>query len=122
MMDRVVRTRYIVCGLTEGNVPINRYRLIAGNRLGSKDIAIRVRLPSDLVLDKYSCDSYSTTKDIRTLNELGYDVIVRINGRWVVRNDLKGIRPCDIPMKLLHEGLSISSNNGFVKRKTIKIL
>ena len=43
----------------------------------------------DLKLSKYSCDNYSTTEDPRTLEELGCDVMIRINGRWIIKNDLK---------------------------------
>ncbi len=36
----------------------------------------RVRIPDNLILNKWSCDTYATTEDTRTIEELGYDVIV----------------------------------------------
>lgn len=37
--------------------------------------ALRVNIPDDLILEKWSCDSYSTTTDPRTIDELGYDIL-----------------------------------------------
>jgi len=47
-----------------------------------------VNLPDDLVLEKWSCDPYSTTEDERTLDELGYDLLVwnRKKKKWLVHN------------------------------------
>ena len=47
-------------------------------------------------LTKWVCDPYSTTEDTRNLNEIGYDIMVKFNGRWVVRNDLKPMQPGEI--------------------------
>lgn len=41
-----------------------------------KLVALRVNIPDDKVLTKYRLDPYSTTEDQRTLNELGYDVLM----------------------------------------------
>lgn len=85
--------RYILNGLVSPKSRICDYRLIAGNQLGEGDgrnsAAIRVCIPDDMKLEKWSCDDYSTTEDERTIEELGYDVVVRINGQFIVRNDLK---------------------------------
>lgn len=88
--------RYILCGLVEGTDEINKFRLLSvgiAGQYGSK--AIRVNIPDDLLLNKCSCDSYSTTFDNRTLDELGWDVVVweRRKYKWVVHNELKGITP-----------------------------
>ena len=46
--------------------------------------AIRIVVPEDLIIDY---DNY--TKDDRVIQDFDYDVIVKIKGRWKVRNDLK---------------------------------
>ncbi|MBP1308989.1 hypothetical protein JOD82_002009 [Paenibacillus sp. 1182] len=92
--------RYVLNGCAVGSDPISDFRLIAGNNVKSKydgSIALRVNIPADLELTKYSCDPYSTTNDKRTLDELGYDVLVWREGKWKVVNQYKGTRPCDIP-------------------------
>lgn len=74
-MTKRPRVRYILSGGVKPTDPINRYRLIAANSLDPEYggmTAIRVTLPDDLELTKYSCDPYSTTDDPRTLEELGY--------------------------------------------------
>lgn len=90
--------RYVLTGLVDENEPISNFRLIAGNNIGSKysgATAIRVQIPDDLLLTKYSCDLYATTEDNRTINELGYDVIAynENTNKWVVLNELKGEQP-----------------------------
>lgn len=62
--------------------------------------ALRVQIPDDLVLEKWSCDSYSTTRDERTLDELGYDVMVWNGNRWVKHNELKGLNPHEFPFPM----------------------
>ena len=94
------RYRYILNGLVSGEDKISRFRLIAGNNIKSKydgAFAIRVNIPDDLQLTKYSCDPYSKTDDPRTINELGYDVLIwyEKQRKWKVHNELKGINPCD---------------------------
>lgn len=101
------RYRYITNGVVIGEHKICGYRLIASTNMRSeyKRVAIRVNIPSDLVLEKWSCDPYSTTDDERTLDELGYDVMIWNikKKKWEIHNEFKGIRPCDIP---LHIGIS----------------
>ena len=50
-----------------------------------------------LILIKYSCDSYSTTEDNRTLNELGYDILIwnQKKYKWIIHNEFKGTQLCD---------------------------
>lgn len=91
--------RYILSGLCEGTDKISDFRLISVNYVrNSTDHAVRVNIPDDLVLEKYSCDSYSTTSDKRKLDELGWDIVVweRRKNKWIVHNELRGIQPCDI--------------------------
>lgn len=98
------RFRYIRCGHVNYDGPISEYRLIGGNNLGDSASCIRIKLPNLFHMTKYACDSYSTTDDKRSLNEIGYDILVKINGRWVVRNDLKGIQPNKIYHAMIKEG------------------
>lgn len=100
---RQSRYRYVMNGTAVGTDSIKQFRLIAGtNMLDTYHgaTALRVRIPKDLALTKYACDPYSTTDDTRTLDELGYDFMVRDNtkGKWVVRNEFKGKRPCDLTL------------------------
>lgn len=92
--------RYICCGTTKITDKICEFRLIGGSQLKNKSTVIRVEIPSDMELTKYSCDNYSTTEDTRTLEELGCDVMIRYNGNWTIRNDLNSLQLCDICTKL----------------------
>lgn len=93
------RYRYILNGIALGENKISDFRLIAGNNIKpfyDGQIALRVNIPDDLKLEKWSCDSYSTTEDNRTLDELGYDILMWKENKWKIRNEFKGTRPCDI--------------------------
>lgn len=92
--------RYICCGTAKITDKINNFRLISGNQLQDKSSAIRVEIPSDMELTKYSCDNYSATEDTRTLKELGCDIMIRYNGEWIIRNDLSSLQLCDIYTEL----------------------
>ena len=89
-MKHLKKYRYISCGIAKSTDKISDFRLIGGNQLFPEErVVLRVVIPDDLKLSKYSCDSYSTTEDSRTLEELGCDVMIRINGRWIIKNNLK---------------------------------
>ena len=89
-MKHLKKYRYIGCGIAKSTDKISDFRLIGGNQLFPEErVVLRVAIPDDLKLSKYSCDNYSTTEDPRTLEELGCDVMIRINGRWIIKNDLK---------------------------------
>lgn len=108
--QRKSRYRYITNGTAVGTDPIKDFRLIGvASKLEQYHgaTALRVRIPQDLALTKYSCDSYSTTSDPRTLDELGYDVLVRdqTKNQWVIRNEFKGLRPCDVSLEMSREAL-----------------
>jgi hypothetical protein len=96
--------RYILCGVVFGTDKISDFRLIGASNMKSdyKHVAIRVNIPDDLKLEKWSCDSYSTTTDDRTLDELGYDLLIwhKKDKKWKIHNELKGTRPCDIPLSI----------------------
>ena len=96
--------RYVLNGVALGENKISNFRLISGNSIKPSydgEVALRVSIPSDLELIKYSCDPYSTTNDERTLNELGYDIVIwnKRTKRWKVHNEFKGDKPCDIRIK-----------------------
>lgn len=89
-MKRLKKYRYISCGIAKSADKISDFRLIGGSQLLPEErVVLRVMVPDDLKLSKYSCDNYSTTEDVRTLEELGCDVMIRINGKWIVKNNLK---------------------------------
>lgn len=92
--------RYICCGTAKITDKICEFRLIGGSQLKNKSTVIRVEIPSDMELTKYSCDNYSTTEDTRTLEELGCDVMIRFNGKWLIRNNLSSLQLCDVYTEL----------------------
>jgi len=101
MAQKRKRVRFVLCGTAVGTNKISDFRLIAANNIASKydgSKAIRVNIPDDLQLTKYTCDPYSTTDDDRTLIELGYDLVIwnKSQKKWIVHNEYKGIPLCDI--------------------------
>ena len=109
--------RYIGNGMVTGKDRICDYRLIGGNLLSSLISAyfIRVHIPDDMVLEKWRCDSYSTTRDQRTIEELGYDVVVKINGKWKIMNELKDVEPHKIREVLHYKyNLNITKEHGYL--------
>lgn len=116
--------RYITASSVKPSSRICDYKLIGGNQLSNDDgrdsIVIRVRVPDDMKIEKLSCDSYSTTEDERTIEELGYDILVRINGQLIVRNDLKGYTRDEQSSILTEkEGLYLTKD-GYVSRERYK--
>lgn len=111
------RFRYIRAGIAAPDDPICNFRLVAQNCLDGAASCIRVELPDDLVLLKYDCDSYSTTADKRTLNELGYEIRVKMNGRWKTRNDLKPIQPHRIYFAMMKEGKAPVPELGYLTQR-----
>lgn len=95
------RCRYILNGCVLGTDMVCDYRLISGNNVKPYhgEPALKVNIPDDLKLQKLSCDSYSTTKDMRTLDKLGYDLVIwdKNKNKWIKHNEYKGIMPCDLP-------------------------
>jgi len=98
------RYRYILSGVVLGDGRICDFYLIAGNNIKPEydgAVAVRVNIPSDLELTKYSCDSYSTTDDQRTMNQLGYDILIwyEKERKWKIHNEFKGVKPANIMLK-----------------------
>ena len=89
-MKRLKKYRYISCGIAKSTDKISDFRLIGRNQLFPEErVVIGVIIPDDLKLSKYSGDNYSTTEDSRTLDELGCYIMVKVNGKWIVKNNLK---------------------------------
>lgn len=87
-----MRHRYIFCGVVWNHPEICNYRLISKPTY-SHGTFIRVNIPDDLKLNHYSGDSYSTTRDKRTIHELGCDCYIFYKGRWRKFNYLKKFEP-----------------------------
>lgn len=83
------RYRYITCGLVSPDEPVNNFRLIGPSHLTPGNDGIRIELPDDIELEKYSCDTYSTTQDERTIRELNPVVMIRINNKLVRHKELE---------------------------------
>lgn len=88
-----MRHRYIFCGLVHPTDPISNFRLITSITKYSMGGVIRVNIPDDLQIHHFPYDGYSTTDDKRTLEELGYDCYICLNGRWRKFNELKEYTP-----------------------------
>ncbi|PAF27320.1 hypothetical protein CHH61_04110 [Shouchella clausii] len=123
------RYRYEVGGLLTGSDPISRARLFSGTGMPKSyhgSIALRICIPEDLDLtndhqkEYFAANGgykrYSTTSDTRTLDELGYDVIVRdeTKGKWVVRNEFKGKCLNEIAIYTMQGWWKLNSNKADV--------
>ena len=73
-----------------------------------------------MILSKYSCDNYATTEDNRTLEELNYEIMVRINGKLTVRNDLKGYDYEDISKYLYEQEQLYQTPKGYMNKNVKK--
>lgn len=118
------RYRYITCGLVNPDDHISNYRLVGANQIsgdnGTRFQAIRFEVPSDMVLEKWSCDNYSTTKDTRTLNMLGYDILVKFNGKWKICNELKDYQPHEFSTILQNKGFYLVLHHGYLTKEQYK--
>lgn len=82
-----VKYRYILSGIVESGMRIDEFRLVSGIRLGTKEhgsVIVRVEIPEDMVLEKWSSDAYSKAVDARLLSDLTVEVL-KWNGytnRW----------------------------------------
>lgn len=83
------RYRYITNGLCTPNDSVSSYRLIGGNNVSHHSSAIRIEIPDDMELEKWSCDSYSTTEDARHIKDLNPRVMIRVNMKMTCFDDLR---------------------------------
>lgn len=75
--------RYILNGRIDINKPICEYKLVSQNHFpNDTNIAVRFLLPDDMKVSQEKGSSYSHTEDTRTLEELGAEIVVKMNGRW----------------------------------------
>ena len=111
---------YILSGIIDPDDPIKYYRLLSGNNMCDTSHCIRIRIPDDMKLTKLSCDTYHKTEDKRSLNDIGYDVLVKFNGRWKVRNDLKNVQPHAVHEVMMTEGYNSVKKLGFLTKKQYK--
>ena len=88
-----MKHRYIFCGVVHGTDKICDYRLISECTKYNCGKFIRVNIPDDMNIEHYKYDGYSTTSDERTLDELGYDCYILLNGEWRKFNELKKYQP-----------------------------
>lgn len=100
-MKQEQKFRYIESGIVKGEDKLSDYRLIAADEVNPEyngKVVIRVHIPEDVILTKEDIDPYYLTEDNRTLNQLGYDILILDIKKleWEVHNEYKGIRPCDI--------------------------
>lgn len=83
--------RYILCGTCRPDDIVGDFRLIGGNNLRFAHNAIRIEIPVDMALEKFSCDSYATTESKLHIRELNPKVCTRINTRMTVDEDMTAI-------------------------------
>lgn len=116
----VKRVRYIGSGLADPDDPVSDFRLVAGCILGRTNTseALRIDLPANLELDKCKGDRYSTTKDSRTLEQLGAVPVVKVDGQWTPMPDLwPKHQPADWSKVLRARGFyGTSSERGYLER------
>ena len=120
-MGKRRRYRYILSGTAKPKEKISNFRLISKNTSPYSNSAIRVFIPDDMELKKWRCDSYSITSDVRTLEELEYDVLIKVNGKFIKRNDLKKHDPHEYYEILINEGYLIVPKLGYVAVEQYKI-
>ena len=114
-------------GITPFNT-INELFLICGSSKGKLrllcercPVLVRIEIPDDMVLIHDNSYGVDYTEDRRTLEELNYDIVVLINNKFVVRNDLKSrlrnnvIRSAE--NVLVHEDHMIRTGNGLVTKE-----
>lgn len=96
-----MRYRYITCGLVSPDDPVSHFRLIAGRNLNHADSVIRITLPDNVSLCKYSCDPYSTCEDNSLLiKDCKPILMVRVNQKL---RHMPGIWPEYQPHQIYQE-------------------
>lgn len=93
-----MRYRYILCGVVNMDDPVSNYRLIGASAIHGECDMIRIEIPDDMELEKWSCDNYSTTSDKRLVKDFNPIMLVKINKRWYKKPELNNCQP-----HLVHE-------------------
>ena len=76
-----MKYRYITTGLASPDDRLSDFSLISGREMGGFSDFIRIEVPDDIKLEKWSCDPYSTTDSDTLLKDLNPKVAVRFNGK-----------------------------------------
>ena len=118
--------RYIACGSAKLADKVCDFRLVSAKALSSDDpresLVIRIQIPYDMELTKYSCDSYSTTTDERLLKDLHGTVLAKLNGRYVKVECKEGQSLIDIEKQLEENGYSITKQGYLDKEHRLKYI
>lgn len=77
------KTRYILNGGTKPDDEIAGYRLICGSYAKDFELGNAVKVEvTNIELEKWGCDSYSTTDDNTLIKDLNPKCMVVLNGKW----------------------------------------
>ena len=105
MSGKRPRYRYITNDVITPGFAISAYELKAANQITADTMsAVRVAIPKDMPVKYVPAWHCSSTTDERTLDELNYEVIIRVRGRWKVMQELKGVQPFDYHKELKKYG------------------
>lgn len=108
------KTMYIVNGDANPDTKIKDCLLFEKEQIYvDSDKVVRLNLPDDVKLIKKG--EYKGIQTRKTLQEVDYDVLFMIDGKWTERNDLKSQPLYKGTQTLFEEGYSCSPF-GFVKR------
>ena len=105
MLAKRTRYRYITSDTLSPKHSVASYELHSANQLTADNMsAIRIAIPRGMQLKYVPTWRCTQTSDERTLEELNYEVIVRMRGRWKVVDELKGVQPFDHDKELKKQG------------------
>lgn len=117
------RYRYITSGIVKATDKVSNYRLIGINQVYGMSDFIRIEIPDDLKLEKWSCDCYSTTEDDRTVAEFNPTVMIRVNGevkadKELTRMFLSGeVENMHIMQSMFKRGYTCALRLGYITHK-----
>ena len=114
--------KYIIDYKADSDKPIKNYLLYSTNQIKKANFAMRIKANFLKYFKKNNQNAY-VTKDIRTVKEIGFTPMVRINGKLCIKKEL-----CDIPLTQWKEAMEKEDyiyyeDKGFIKifKKTINI-
>lgn len=119
------RYRYILCGVVRPEDKLSDFRLVAANRIPETEhTVIRVTIPEDVKLTKWSGDAYSTAEDTNVrIKDCDPVPLVRYCARWTKYDNLwPRLNPGEWHHELLvnmnHALPGFSPGYGYVMRPT----
>lgn len=105
MPAKRTRYRYITSETMSPKHAIASYELHSARQLTADNMsAIRIAVPKGMNVKYVPKHKFSQTSDERTLEDLNYEVIVRMRGRWKVVDELKGVQPFEYDRELKKRG------------------